>query len=175
MSFFSRFKPAPASAPSPNGLPNLPTANKALTNALHTVANVKLRNALKAAKNAANATGAEKNKKIAELEAALKEAKPVVTAANAAAPNNPVEPATQNAEAAAVSAVIRQAVANNNATITANVKWNNANKKWVKVNTSTLPEYNVKWNINRGKNNNKPILVKIQTPPANINNNVNLR
>jgi hypothetical protein len=160
MSFFSRSKAAPA-APSSNGLPNLPTANKALTNALHTVANVKLRNALKAAKAAANATGAEKNKKIAELEAALKEAKPVVTAANAAAPNNPVEPATRNAEAAAVSAVIRQAVANNNATITANVKWNNANKKWIKVNKNSAPGYNVNWNTSMGKNN-KPKLIKIK-------------
>ena len=105
---FARFRGTSAApAPSTNGLPNLPTANKALTNALHTVANVKLRNALKAAQNVANASAATKNARIKELEKALAEAKPVVMAANAAAPNKPVEPSTNSAENAAVNAVIK--------------------------------------------------------------------
>jgi hypothetical protein len=104
MSFFSRPKAAPA--PAANGL-SQNQANAALVKALHNVANVKLRNAINKAKAAANATGAEKNKKIAELQAAINAAGSVVKAANAAAPNKPVEIATQNAEAAAVNAVIK--------------------------------------------------------------------
>ena len=104
---FARFRGTSA-APPPvvNGLTQN-QANAALVKALHNVANVKLRNAINKAKAAANATGAEKNKKIAELEKALAEAKPVVTAANAAAPNKPVEPSTNSAENAAVNAVIK--------------------------------------------------------------------
>lgn len=104
MSFFSRPKAAPA--PAANGL-SQNQANAALVKALHNVANVKLRNAINKAKAAANATGAEKNKKIAELQAAINAAGSVVKAANAAAPNKPVEIATQNAEAAAVNAILR--------------------------------------------------------------------
>ena len=99
---FARFRGTSA-APPPvvNGLTQN-QANAALVKALHNVANVKLRNAINKAKAAANATGAEKNKKIAELEKALAEAKPVVTAANAAAPNKPVENATNSAENAVI-------------------------------------------------------------------------
>jgi len=106
MEFFRR-RPAPA--PASNGLTQN-QANAALVKALHNVANVKLRNAINKAKAAANATGAEKNKKIAELEKALAEAKPVVTAATNAAPL-PVEPSTNAAENAAVNAVARNAAA----------------------------------------------------------------
>jgi hypothetical protein len=109
-SWFGRKAPAPAT----NGLTQN-GANAALVKALHNVANVKLRNALNKAKAAANAakngTIAERNKTIAELQAALKEAKPVVTAAANVAPNKPVEPATQNAENQAVNAVARNAAA----------------------------------------------------------------
>ena len=103
MEFFRR-RAAPA--PATNGLTQN-QANAALVKALHNVANVKLRNAINKAKAAANATGAEKNKKIAELQAAINAAGPIVKAANATAPNKPVENATQNAEAAAVNAVIK--------------------------------------------------------------------
>ena len=82
-------------------------ANAALVKALHNVANVKLRNAINKAKATANATGAEKNKKIAELQAAINAAGPVVKAASAAAPNKPAENQTLNAEAAAVNTLIR--------------------------------------------------------------------
>jgi hypothetical protein len=102
MDFFRRRAvPAPAA----NGL-SQNQANAALVKALHNVANVKLRNALNKAKAAANATGAEKTNRIAELEKALAEAKPVVTAATNAAPL-PVESSTNAAEANAVNAVIK--------------------------------------------------------------------
>jgi hypothetical protein len=104
MSSWFRSKAAPA--PAANGLTQN-QANAALVKALHNVANVKLRNAINKAKAAANATGAEKTNRIAELEKALAEAKPVVKAANAAAPNKPVEPSTNSAENAAVNAVIK--------------------------------------------------------------------
>jgi len=102
-SWFGR-KAAPP--PAANGLTQN-QANAALVKALHNVANVKLRNALTKAKAAANATGAEKTNRIAELEKALAEAKPVVTAAANVAPNIPVANATLNAQAAAVNAVIK--------------------------------------------------------------------
>ncbi len=130
MSFFSRFKSAPA-VPAANGLTQN-HANAAMVKALHNVANVKLRNALKAAKNAANAakngTFAERNKTIAELQAAINAAKPVVTAAANVAPNIPVEPATQSAEAQANNSV------NSLIKNIANTKFNTNNKKNVKVN-----------------------------------------
>jgi hypothetical protein len=124
MSFLFGRKAAPP--PATNGLPNLPTANKALTNALHTVANVKLRNALKAAKNVANASALTKNARIKELEAAINAARPVVNAAAAVAPTIPVEPATQNAEAAVVNALIRN-----------------------------ISKYNTRENLNKVKNNQR--------------------
>jgi hypothetical protein len=102
MDFFRR-RAAPA--PAANGL-SQNQANAALVKALHNVANVKLRNAINKAKAAANATGAEKTNRIAELEKALAEAKPVVTAATNAAPL-PVESSTNAAEANAVNAVIK--------------------------------------------------------------------
>jgi hypothetical protein len=102
---FARFSGTPTAPAQTTGTNvSLNNANKALTNALHTVANVKLRNALKAAKNVANASAANKNARIKELEKALAEAKPVVTAATNAAPNKPVEAATQSAETQTVNA-----------------------------------------------------------------------
>ena len=103
----ARFRGTSATpAPAADGL-SQNQANAALVKALHNVANVKLRNAINKAKAAANATGAEKTNRIAELEKALAEAKPVVTAAANVAPNIPVANATLNAEAAAVNAVIK--------------------------------------------------------------------
>ena len=126
MSFLNRFKKA-APAPAANGLTQN-QANAALVKALHNVANVKLRNAINKAKAAANATGAEKNKKIAELQAAINAAGPVVKAANAAAPIN-VEAATLNAEAAAVNAVIKN-IQNLSKPVNVNaIKASNAYKK----------------------------------------------
>ena len=151
-------------APVVNGLTQN-QANAAMVKALHNVANVKLRNALKAAKNAANAakngTIAERNKTIAELQAAINAARPVVAAAANVAPNRPVEPATQTAEAAATNAVIKTAVANNGSET--NVKWNG--NKWVKINNSTAPGFYVNWNKNKGKNN---IPRLVQTQALNI-------
>jgi hypothetical protein len=69
---------------------------------------------------------AEKNKKIAELQAAINAAGSVVKAANAAAPNKPVEIATQNAEAAAVNAILRN-----------------------------IAKYNTRENLNKVKNNQR--------------------
>jgi hypothetical protein len=103
MSLFRRRSNAAPGPVTNNGL-TLNQANAALTNALHKVANVKLRNALKAAKNVANASAANKNARIKELEKALAEAKPVVTAAANAAPNKPAEAATQSAETQTVNA-----------------------------------------------------------------------
>ena len=121
------FGKKPAPAPAANGLTQN-QANAALVKALHNVANVKLRNAINKAKAAANATGAEKNKKIAELQAAINAAGPVVKAANAAAPIN-VEAATLNAEAAAVNAVIKN-IQNLSKPVNVNaIKASNAYKK----------------------------------------------
>ena len=79
-------------------------ANRALVNAVHKVANIKLKNALNIARQAANATGAEKNRRIAELEEALRQAKMPVMAATSLAPNRPAETSTRNAELAAHTA-----------------------------------------------------------------------
>jgi hypothetical protein len=107
VTMFARVRGTSATpAPAADGL-SQNQANAALVKALHNVANVKLRNAINKAKAAANATGAEKTNRIAELEKALVEAKPVVTAAANVAPNIPVANATLNAEAAAVNAVIK--------------------------------------------------------------------
>lgn len=98
----------PNAPPPPSGAPTNLTqnqANAALVNALHKVANVKLRNALKLATQAAAASGAEKNKKIAELQAAINAAKGPAKTATIAAPNIPVEPSTAEAETAAVKNV----------------------------------------------------------------------
>ena len=119
------FGKKPAPAPAANGLTQN-QANAALVKALHNVANVKLRNAINKAKAAANATGAEKNKKIAELQAAINAAGPVVKAANAAAPNKPVETATQNAEVSAVNSILRN-----------------------------IAKYNTRENLNKVKNNQR--------------------
>jgi hypothetical protein len=111
---FARFRSKAAPAPAANGLTQN-QANAALVKALHNVANVKLRNALKAAKNAANAakngTIAQQNATIKNLQAQIAAAGPVVKAANVAAPNKPAETQTLNAEAAAVNAVARNAAA----------------------------------------------------------------
>jgi hypothetical protein len=124
---FARFRSKAAPAQAANGLTQN-QANAALVKALHNVANVKLRNAINKAKAAANATGAEKNKKIAELQAAINAAGPVVKAANTAAPIN-VEAATLNAEAAAVNAVIKN-IQNLSKPVNVNaIKASNAYKK----------------------------------------------
>jgi hypothetical protein len=78
----------------------------------------------------------------------------------------PVQTATLQAETAAVNAFIK-AVANNNATITTNVKWNNQTNSWVKVNDKSAPGYNVNWNRDKGKNN-KPKLIKIKDTAGNL-------
>jgi len=117
MGFLNRFR---GTAAAPAGTVNVNTtqnqANQALVTALHKVANVKLRNALKLATQAANARGGVKNKKIAELEAALKEARPVVTAASNASPTKPVESATGTAEVTAHTAAANNAAASANQT-----------------------------------------------------------
>jgi hypothetical protein len=140
MSFFSRPKAAPA--PVVNGLTQN-QANQALVKALHNVANVKLRNALTKAKAAANASAETKNARIAELDKALAEAKQVVTAAANVAPNKPVENATQNAEAAAVNAVIKN-IQNLNKPLNINaIKASNAYKKNSKrINNAILARKN---------------------------------
>jgi hypothetical protein len=124
VTMFARFgvgKKPNASAPAASG--NTPAnmtqeqANTALTNALHKVANVKLRNAIKAATAAANAKGADKNNKIAELQAALNAAKPVAEAAAAAAPNKPADNQTVNA---ANSLIAKVAAGANNINKTSN-------------------------------------------------------
>ena len=143
-------KPAPAPAAT-NGLTQN-QANAALVKALHNVANVKLRKAINKAKAAANATGAEKNKKIAELQAAINAAGPVVKAANAAAPNKPVENQTLVAETAAVNAAARNAAALanfNQRIVAAN---NRAKLTQIEVN---LQNYASKHNIPYNRNNIK--------------------
>jgi hypothetical protein len=164
MSLFRRRSNAAPGPVTNNGL-TLNQANAALTNALHKVANVKLRNALKAAKNVANASAANKNARIKELEKALAEAKPVVTAATNAAPNKPADAATQNAEVAAVNAVARNAaaLANFNARITA--ANNRAKLTQIEVN---LQNYASKHNIPYSRNNIKKRLNAVNTKRNNI-------
>ena len=86
-------------------------ANKSLINAVHKVANIKLKNALNVAKQAANSTGAEKNRRIADLEEALRQARIPVMAANNLSPVRPVESSTHNAEVAAHNANANNAAA----------------------------------------------------------------
>jgi len=163
MSLFRRRSNAAPGPVTNNGL-TLNQANAALTNALHKVANVKLRNALKAAKNVANASAANKNARIKELEKALAEAKPVVTAATNAAPK-PVEASTQTAEVAAVNAVARNAaaLANFNARITA--ANNRAKLTQIELN---IQNYASKHNIPYNRNNVKKRLNAVNTKRNNI-------
>ena len=158
MSFFSRSKAAPAPATN-NGL-SQNQANAALVKALHNVANVKLRNALRAAKNAANAakngTIAERNKTIAELKKALNEAKPVVTAAANVAPNTPVENATLMSEAN-VTAYIAKIQAMNNMALLGNISKN--------VNFTKVPNAN-KNRVRSAANNRRQNLLRVQPPPS---------
>ena len=102
-------------------------ANAALVNALHKVANAKLRNALKIARQAANASGAEKNEKIKALQKALNEAKGPAAAATLAAPEIPVESPTNTAETSAIQAVLSLIDAGefNNKNMTANNRYKN--------------------------------------------------
>jgi len=162
---FARFRGTPTAPAQTTGTNvSLNNANKALTNALHTVANVKLRNALKAAKNVANASAANKNARIKELEKALAEAKPVVTAATNAAPI-PVESSTNAAEVAAVNAVARNAaaLANFNARITA--ANNIAKLTQIEVN---LQNYSSKHSIPYNRNNIKKRLNAVKSKRNNI-------
>jgi len=140
-----------APAPAANGL-SQNQANAALVKALHNVANVKLRNALKAAKNVANASAANKSARIKELEKALAEAKPVVTAATNAAPK-PVEAATQNAELETNSAVI---------TLIANIgKYNTLEQlSKVKTNQRYPTSNNNKARVNKAVNNRRFALLQ---------------
>ena len=133
-------------------------ANKALTNAIHKVANVKLRNAIKAATSLANATVAERNSKIAALEKALAEAKPAAAAAAAAAPNKPAENQTVNA---ANSLIAKVAAGANNINKTPN---NNFRQR---TNYSSLSSANNKARVNaalakRRKNVSENIIQKLR-------------
>jgi len=154
MDFFRR-RSTPAAA---NGLTQN-QANAALTNALHTVANVKLRNALKAARIAANAakngTIAERNKRIAELQEALRKAQPAVTAAANVAPTKPAENATLMSEAN-VTAYIAKIQAMNNMALLGNISKN--------VNFAKVPNAN-KNRVRAAANNRRQNLLRVQPPP----------
>jgi hypothetical protein len=81
--------------------------DKALVNAVHALANQKLKAAANTIKQAANANGAKKNQLIQNLQRQLDEAKKAVTTAEVVAPGVPATPAVQNAEIQAVNAVNR--------------------------------------------------------------------
>ena len=151
MSFFSRSKAAPA-----NGLITLNQANAALVKALHNVANVKLRNAINKAKAAANATGStEKNKRIAELEAALREAKSAAVAATIAVPEKQADPSTLMSEAN-VTAYIAKIQAMKNMALLGNISKN--------VNFAKVPNAN-KSRVRAAANNRRQNLLRVQAPP----------
>ena len=79
--------------------------DKALVNAVHALANQKLKAAANTIRQASNANGAKKNQLIQNLQRQLEEAKKAATVAEAVAPGVPAAPATQNAENQAVNAV----------------------------------------------------------------------
>jgi len=148
---FARFRRPPVPVSAVNLSQN--QANAALTKALHNVANVKLRNALKAAKAAANATIAERNTKIKELEAAINAAKGPVTAATNVAPNKPVEPATATAEAEVVKNVTG---------LITRIEKGNLNNKLNTINS------NKNYNINKKTNINTAIAARKQALAAQL-------
>jgi hypothetical protein len=79
--------------------------NKALVNAVHAVANARLKAAANTIRQASNANGAKKNQLIQNLQRQLEEAKKAATAAEAVAPGVPAAPAALNAENQAMNAV----------------------------------------------------------------------
>ena len=116
--------------------------NKALVNAVHALANQKLKAAANTIRQASNANGAKKNQLIQNLQRQLEEAKKAATVAEAVAPGVPATPATQNAEIQAVNALIKNI---------GNGKYNNRLKTNPFANFSNANGYNAarKNNINR--------------------------
>lgn len=130
--------------------------NEALRTAVHAIANKKLQALASGIKSAANASGAEKNARIKELERLLAEAQ---AAAKAAGPG-PVAPATVNAENAAIKALIKNI---------GNGKFNTNNKRNVNVNAvkRNTRYRNVNQNaINAAVSKRKENLSTQQPPPA---------
>ena len=79
--------------------------DKALVNAVHALANQKLKAAANTIRQASNANGARKQDLINNLQRQLEEARKAATVAEVVAPGVPATPATQNAEIQAVNAV----------------------------------------------------------------------
>jgi hypothetical protein len=79
--------------------------DKALVNAVHALANQKLKAAANTIRQASNANGAKQKQLILNLQKQLEEAKKAATVAEAVAPGLQVTPATQNAATQAVNAV----------------------------------------------------------------------
>jgi orotidine-5'-phosphate decarboxylase len=119
--------------------------DKALVNAVHALANQKLKAAANTIKQAANANGARKNQLIQNLQRQLEEAKKAATTAEVVAPGVPATPDVQNAEVQAGNAVNK--LINN---IGQGV-YNNRLKENPFANFSNVNGYNVakKNNINR--------------------------
>ena len=81
--------------------------DKALVNAVHALANQKLKVAANTIRQASNANGAKQKQLILNLQRQLEEAKRAATVAEAVAPGMPATPATQNAATQAMTAVVR--------------------------------------------------------------------
>ena len=169
MSWFGR-KAAPP--PAANGNNNafsqakLNEASKNLQTALTTIANQHVKRYAREIKNAAIAKARNGYVPQANLNK-LKSAEAAANAAVHAAPATAnVGVQAMNAETSATNAVIKTAVANNGSEI--QVKWNNANGgKWVKVNNTNAPGFNVIWNKTKGKNNTPTLRVKVNPGAPN--------
>ena len=120
--------------------------DKALVNAVHAIANQKLKTVANTIRQASNANGAKKNQLINNLQAQLAEARKATTAAEVVAPGVPVAPSAQAAENQAVNAV-NKLIKN-----IMNQKYNN-NLKDPFYNAKNLPGYNA----SRQNNINKAV------------------
>jgi hypothetical protein len=118
--------------------------NKALVNAVHAIANQKLKAAANTIRQASNANGAKKQALINNLQRQLEEARKAATVAEVVAPGVQATPAAQNAENQAVNAV-NKLIKN-----IMNQKYNNKLKN-LSYNARNLPGYNAtrQNNINR--------------------------
>jgi hypothetical protein len=109
--------------------------NKVLVNAVHAVANARLKAVANTIRQASNANGAKKNQLIQNLQRQLTDARQAAAAAENVAPRIPAAPATQNAEIQAVNAV-NKLIKN-----IMNQKYNNKLKDPF-YNAKNLPGYN---------------------------------
>ena len=147
--------------------------DKALVNAVHALANQKLKAAANTIKQAANSNGPRKNQLIQNLQRQLEDAKKAATVAEVVAPGLPVAPAALVAENAAANTIAKnlanfneRIAAANNAQKLNNVKSNivtYAGKSHIRTNRP-----NIKQRLNT-INAKRPTLFSPQHPMMSTN------